>query len=115
MPWRRLPRISLRCCSSGRPLISTTLSSMRVNTFTTSRYSSQSKRAFGPNGSRTKVVRLTEPSRHEPYGGKRLLAAVVRVQAVAVEGVDARHLHVVDVLDAVGVQRSRRWRRNARG
>ncbi len=32
MPWRRLPMISSRCCSSGRPLISTTLSSMRVNT-----------------------------------------------------------------------------------
>ena len=69
MPWRRLERISWRCCSSGRPLISTTLSSMRVKIFTTSRYSSQSKRALGPNGSRTKVVRFTEPSRHEPYGG----------------------------------------------
>ena len=69
MPWRRLRMISSRCCCSGRPLISTTLSSMRVNTRTTSRYSSQSKRACGVNGSRTKRVRFTEPSRHEPYGG----------------------------------------------
>src|SRR6185369_13783289 len=51
------------------PLISTTLSSMRVNTLMTLRNSSQSKRAWSVNGSRTKRVRLTEPSRHEPYGG----------------------------------------------
>ena len=51
---------------SGSPLISTTLSSMRVNTRTTSRYSSQSNRACGVNGSRTKRVRFTEPSRQEP-------------------------------------------------
>ncbi len=35
MPWRRLRMISSRCCSSGRPFTSTTLSSMRVKTFTT--------------------------------------------------------------------------------
>ena len=69
MPWRRLRMISLRCCSSGRPFTSTTLSSMRVKTFTTLRYSSQSKCAFSVNGSRTKLVRFTEPSRQEPYGG----------------------------------------------
>ncbi|MNJ60914.1 hypothetical protein D3C77_566770 [compost metagenome] len=69
MPWRRLVSISWRCCSSGRPLISTTLSSMRVKMRTTSRYLSQSKRASAPNGSTTKLVRLTEPSRQEPYGG----------------------------------------------
>ena len=45
MPWRRLRMISPRCCSSGRPLTSTTLSSMRVNTRTTSRYSFQSNSA----------------------------------------------------------------------
>src|SRR4029450_8081398 len=45
------------------------LSSMRVNTFTTLRYSSQSKRASSVNGSSTKRVRFTEPSRQEPYGG----------------------------------------------
>ncbi|MCY1250181.1 hypothetical protein D9M72_637940 [compost metagenome] len=70
MPCRRLRRISWRCCSSGRPLTSTTLSSMRVNTRTTSLYSSQSNRAWAVNGSRTKRVRLTEPSRQAPYGGK---------------------------------------------
>ena len=69
MPWRRLRRISWRCGSSGRPLISTTLSSARVNTRTTSRYSSQSKCASALKGARTKRVRLTEPSRQEPYGG----------------------------------------------
>ena len=64
MPWRRLRRISSRCCSSGRPLISTTLSSMRVNTFTTSRYSSQSNSREVGERMRTKRVRFTEPSRH---------------------------------------------------
>src|SRR5262249_39159685 len=53
----------------GRPLISTTLSSMRVNTRTTSRYSFQSNSANSVNGLRTKRVRFTEPRRHEPYGG----------------------------------------------
>ena len=33
MPWRRLRVISSRCCSRGRPLISTTLSSMRGEHF----------------------------------------------------------------------------------
>ena len=66
MPWRRLRMISSRWPSSGRPFTSTTLSSMRVNTRTTSLYSSQSKRASGVNGSTTKRVRFTEPSRHEP-------------------------------------------------
>ena len=37
MPWRRLRMISSRCGASGSPLISTTLSSMRVKTFTTLR------------------------------------------------------------------------------
>ncbi len=37
MPWRRLRSISPRCCSNGSPLISTTLSSMRVKIFTTLR------------------------------------------------------------------------------
>ena len=37
MPWRRLRMISSRCGANGRPLISTTLSSMRVNIFTTLR------------------------------------------------------------------------------
>ncbi len=69
MPWRRLRMISLRCCSSGRPLISHTLSSMRVKTFTTSRYSFQSNSAKSVNAFFTKRVRFTEPSRHEPYGG----------------------------------------------
>ena len=69
MPWRRLRRISSRCCCSGRPLTSTTLSSMRVNTRTTSLYSSQSNVAWSVKGLRTKVVRLTEPSRQAPYGG----------------------------------------------
>ena len=66
MPWRRLRMISSRCLSSGNPLTSTTSSSMRVKTLTTLRYSSQSKRACSVNGSRTKLVRLTEPSRQEP-------------------------------------------------
>ena len=39
---------------------------MRVNARTTSAYSSQSKRAESVNGSRTNLVRLTEPSRQEP-------------------------------------------------
>src|SRR5918995_3131936 len=42
---------------------------MRVKTLMTLRNSSQSKRACSVNGSTTKRVRLTEPSRHEPYGG----------------------------------------------
>ena len=46
---------------------------------------------------------------------QRLLAAVVRMEAVRVELVDARDLHVVDVFDAVGAARSRPWRRSARG
>ena len=66
MPWRRLRMISSRCCSSGRPFTSTTLSSMRVNTRTTSLYSSQSKRGLVGEGSRTNLVRLTEPSRQAP-------------------------------------------------
>lgn len=66
MPWRRLRRISLRCCSSGRPFTSTTLSSMRVNTRTTSRYSFQSNSANSVNGFLTNCVRFTEPSRQEP-------------------------------------------------
>ena len=66
MPWRRLRVISSRWRPSGSPLISTTLSSMRVKVRTTSRYSSQSKLASSVNGRRTKRVRLTDPSRQEP-------------------------------------------------
>ena len=43
---------------------------MRVKTATTSRKVSQSKRARLVNGSSTKRVRLIEPSRHDPYGGR---------------------------------------------
>ncbi len=66
IPWRRLRRISSRCSCSGRPLTSTTLSSMRVNTRTTSRYSSQSNVARSVNGLRTNLVRLIEPNRQAP-------------------------------------------------
>ena len=69
MPWRRLRMISSRCCCNGRPLTSTTLSSMRVNTRTTSLYSSQSNVASLVKGLCTNLVRLTEPSRQAPYGG----------------------------------------------
>src|SRR3990172_4916919 len=70
MPWRRLRWISSRCCGNGSPLISTTLSSMRVKTRTTSRNSSQSNRAWSVKGSRTNLVRLIEPKRQAPYGGR---------------------------------------------
>ena len=43
IPCRLLYSISLLWPSNGKPLISTTLSSILVNTFTTSLYSSQSK------------------------------------------------------------------------
>ena len=66
MPWRRLAVISRRCSSRGSPLISTTLSSIRVKTATVSRKPSQSNRAFAVNGSCTKPVRFTDPRRHEP-------------------------------------------------
>ena len=46
---------------------------------------------------------------------QRLLAAVVRMQAVGVELVDARDLHVVDVFEAIGAHAVDAWRRNARG
>jgi hypothetical protein len=47
MPWRRLRMISSRCCGSGRPLTSTTLSSMRVKT----------RRPRGTRPSRTRRIR----------------------------------------------------------
>src|SRR5690606_39495794 len=58
--------ISSRCVGSGRPLTSTTLSSIRVKTLTTSRNSSQSKYARSLKGATTNFVRFTEPSRQAP-------------------------------------------------
>ena len=96
MPWRRLRTISSRCCASGRPLTSTTLSSIRVNTLTTSRNSSQSKYACSLNGAATNFVRLIEPSRHAPYARQRLLAAGISGANVLAPPVV---VHLVDAID----------------
>ena len=96
MPCRRLRRISSRCGDSGRPLISTTLSSMRVNTLTTSRNSAQSKRAASLNGARTNLVRLTDPSKTRAVRRQRLLAARIgRADRLAPPIV----VHLVDAVD----------------
>ena len=96
MPWRRLRMISSRCGSSGRPLISTTLSSMRVNTRTTSRYSSQSK--FGVVRERVahEARQIDRAEQAGAIGRQRLLAARVgRADVLAPPVV----VHLIDAVD----------------
>ena len=96
MPWRRLRRISSRCCSSGRPLTSTTLSSMRVNTFTTSRYSLQSNsRELGERMlHEARQIHRTEQTR--TVRRKRLFAAWVGGADVLAPPVV---VHLIDAVD----------------
>ena len=70
IPCRRFRNISVFCSAKGSPLISTTLSSIRVKTRTTSLNLSQSNRAWSENGSTTNFVKLIEPSKQAPYSGK---------------------------------------------
>ena len=60
---------------------------------------------LGPERVAHELGQVDRAEQARAVGRQRLFAAVVRVQAVAVEGVDAGYLHVVDVLDAIGLQR----------
>ena len=96
MPWRRLRRISSRCFSSGRPLISTTLSSMRVNTFTTSRYSSQSNSAKSRERMAHEARQIHRAEQARAIRRQRLLAARVGGADVLAPPVV---VHLVDAID----------------
>ena len=96
MPWRRLRMISSRCCCSGRPLTSTTLSSMRVNTRTTSLYSSQSKRGLVGEGVAHELGQVDRAQQAGAVRRQRLLAAGVgRADVLAPPVV----VHLVDAVD----------------
>ena len=96
MPWRRLRVISSRWRPSGRPLISTTLSSMRVNVRTTSRYSSQSKLASSVNGLAHEARQVDRAEQAGAVGRQRLLAAGVGGADVLAPPVV---VHLVDAVD----------------
>ncbi len=96
MPWRRLRRISSRCRSSGRPLTSTTLSSMRVNTFTTRRNSSQSKSASARERMAHETREIDRAEQARAVGRQRLLAAGIGRADVLAEPVV---VHLVDAVD----------------
>ena len=62
-------QISSLCRSIGNPLISTTLSNILVNTPTTLLKLFQLKVTSSVKGFWTNRVKLTDPSKHEPYSG----------------------------------------------
>ena len=66
MPCRRLRMISSRCGASGSPLISTTLSSMRVKTLHDFAVGLPIEARFVGERIDHELVRLTDPSKHEP-------------------------------------------------
>ncbi|MNR20938.1 hypothetical protein D3C85_1378110 [compost metagenome] len=66
---RRLARASASCSGSGQNVTSSTLSSMRVDTRTTSAKASKSNVDSAVNGWRTKPVRLIDPRQQQPYDG----------------------------------------------
>ena len=96
MPWRRLRRISSRCRSSGRPLTSTTLSSMRVKTRTTSRYSFQSKSRLVRERLAHEARQVDRAEQARAVGRQRLLAAGVGGADVLAPPVV---VHLVDAVD----------------
>ena len=96
MPWRRLRMISSRCCCSGRPLTSTTLSSMRVNTRTTSLYSSQSKRGLVGERVAHELGQVDRAEQAGAVGRQRLLAAGIGGADVLAPPVV---VHLVDPVD----------------
>jgi hypothetical protein len=75
---------------------------MRVKTFTTSRYSFQSNSAKSVNAFLHEAREIDRAEQAGAIGRQRLLAAVVRVESVGIELVDARNLHVVHVFHAIG-------------
>ena len=77
MPWRRLWVISWRCCSSGSPLISTTLSSMRVKMRTTLRILVPVEARIGAERVLHEAGQVDRAEQAGAVGRQRLLAARV--------------------------------------
>ena len=69
MPWRRLRRISSRCCSQRQAVdLDHVVEHAREDAHDFAVFVPVEARVLGERIAH-EAVRLTEPSRHEPYGG----------------------------------------------